>query len=125
MLPFPHLGELGSATMPLMLVIGVGSIMPLVIDPLKGWHRSLLLGIAGLLALRYMLWRATETLAPFELGFDMIGSWLLFGLEALSILGSLSAFLILSRYELRRQEAAAPWGRVGAGGTGGTRTAAA
>ena len=110
MLPFPHLGEIGSATMHLVLVIGVGSIMPLVIDPLKGWHRSLLLGIAGILALRYMWWRATETLAPFELGFNMIGSRLLFGLEALSIFGSLSAFLILSRYKLRSEEADANLG---------------
>jgi cellulose synthase (UDP-forming) len=110
MLPFPHLGELGSATMHLLLVIGVGSLMPMIIDPLKWWHRSLLLGIACLLALRYMWWRATETLAPFELGFDMIASRLLFGLEALSVLGSLSAFLILSRYKVRSKEADAKLG---------------
>lgn len=91
--------------MHLILVIGIGSIMPLVIDPLNRWHRSLLLVIAGFLALRYVWWRATETLAPFELSFDMVGSWLLFGIEGLSILGSLSAFTILSRYKSRSEEA--------------------
>lgn len=105
MLPFPHLGELGSASMHLLLVIGVASLMPLVIDPRRVLHRSLLLGIAGILALRYVWWRATETLAPLEFSFDMVGSWLLFGLEALSVLGSLSAFLILTRYKQRSEEA--------------------
>lgn len=105
MLPFPHLGELGSAAMHLLLVIGVGSLMPFVIDSRRPRHRALLLGIAGLLALRYMWWRATQTLAPAELSFDMVGSWLLFALEAFSVLGSLSAFVILSRYKLRSKEA--------------------
>ena len=105
MLPFPHLGELGSATMHLLLVIGVGSLVPLMVDPQRRWHRAVLLGVAGILALRYMWWRATQTLAPADFSLDMIGSWLLFGLEAFSVLGSLSAFLILSRYKLRSKEA--------------------
>ncbi|WP_323763503.1 glycosyltransferase [Marinovum sp.] len=114
MLPFPHLGELGSSATHLMLVIGVASVMPLVIDPKRRWHRSLLLGVAALLALRYMWWRATETLAPPELSFSMIGSWLLFALEALSIVSSLSAFLILSHFKLRSEEADAHAGWWGA-----------
>ncbi|MFC6762849.1 glycosyltransferase [Sulfitobacter porphyrae] len=105
MLPFPHLGELGSTTMHLLLVIGLASLMPLIIDPQKGLHRSLLLGVAALLAVRYIWWRATNTLAAPEFSFDMIGSWLLFGLEVLSIVGSLSAFLILSRFKQRSKEA--------------------
>ena len=105
MLPFPHLGELGSATMHLMLVIGVGTLMPLFIDPKRRLHRSLLLGVAGILALRYLWWRGTETLAPPALSFDMVASWLLFLLEALSVIGSLSAFLILSRFKTRSGEA--------------------
>jgi len=105
MLPFPHLGELGSATMHLMLVIGVGTLMPLFIDPKRRLHRSLLLGVAGILALRYLWWRGTETLAPPASSFDMVASWLLFLLEALSVIGSLSAFLILSRFKTRSGEA--------------------
>lgn len=105
MLPFPHLGELGSASVHLLLVIGMAGVLSVLIDPMRNLHRSLLLGIAALLALRYTWWRATETLAPPGWTFDTIASWLLFALEALSILGSLSAFLILSRVKLRSDEA--------------------
>lgn len=105
MLPFPHLGELGSAAMHLLLVIGIGSLMPLIIDPRRNSHRSVLLCVAAILALRYVWWRGTETLAPIELSVDMIGSWMLFGLEVFSVVGSLSAFLILTRYKQRSQEA--------------------
>jgi len=105
MLSFPHLGELESASVHLLLVIGMAGVLSALIDPMRNLHRSLLLGIAALLALRYTWWRATETLAPPGWTFDTIASWLLFALEALSILGSLSAFLILSRVKLRTQEA--------------------
>ncbi|EIE48728.1 Curdlan synthase [Salipiger aestuarii] len=105
MLPFPHLDELGSATMHLLLVIGMAGLLPNLIDTKRTLHRSLLLGVAAILALRYTWWRATETLAPLGFSFDAIASWLLFTLEALSIVGSLSAFLILSRVKLRSDEA--------------------
>ncbi|MBI6630820.1 glycosyltransferase [Pontibaca salina] len=105
MIPFPHLGELGSATMHLLLVIGVAGLLPTLIDPKRTLHRSLLLGVAALLALRYGWWRATETLAPLAFSFDTVASWLLFALEAFAIAGSLSAFLILSRVKLRSDEA--------------------
>jgi cellulose synthase (UDP-forming) len=115
MLPFPHFGELGSAAMHVLLVIGAGSLMPLVVDPRRRLHRTLLLSVAGLLALRYMWWRATETLAPADFSLDMFGSWLLFTLEALSVVSSLSAFLILTRFKQRSKEADAHagwWGEA-------------
>lgn len=105
MLPFPHLGELGSATMLLLLIIGIAGLLPSIIDTKRTLHRSLLFGVAALLALRYACWRATETLAPIGLTLDAVASWLLFALEVLSIIGSLSAFLILSRSKVRSKEA--------------------
>ncbi|MEQ6248114.1 glycosyltransferase [Sulfitobacter sp. HNIBRBA3233] len=113
MLPFPHLGELGSVSMHLVLVIGVAGLLPALIDVSRTLHRSILLGVAALLALRYAWWRATETIAPFGFNLDTLGSWMLLGLELFSIVGSLSAFLILSRVKRRSGEAdayASWWG---------------
>ncbi|WP_233499380.1 glycosyltransferase [Pararhodobacter sp. CCB-MM2] len=105
MLPFPHLTELGSAIVQVLLVIGIAGLLPVLMDKRRTLHRALLLGVAALLALRYIWWRATETLAPAGLTLDALASWSLFGLEALSMIGSLSAFLILSRVSLRSAEA--------------------
>ncbi|PFG63010.1 cellulose synthase (UDP-forming) [Thioclava sp. ES.031] len=102
---YPQLGELGSAAMQLILVVGITAILPSFVKPRRNWHRAVLLGISAVLALRYIWWRATETLAPPGLTLDALASWSLFGLEAFTMIGSLSAFLVLSRIKLRSEEA--------------------
>ncbi|MAQ38850.1 MULTISPECIES: glycosyltransferase [Thioclava] len=102
---YPQLGELGSAAMQLILVVGITAILPSFVKPRRNWHRAVLLGISAVLALRYIWWRATETLAPPGLTLDALASWSLYALEVFTMIGSLSAFLVLSRIKLRSEEA--------------------
>jgi cellulose synthase (UDP-forming) len=110
MLPGIYLSEFQSSLVTVAVVAGAGLILPYVVDPTKRLHRSVLLGIAFLLALRYAWWRATETLAPWGLTADMAASWSLFALEFQALVGSLSAYLILSRVRHRSAEADAHLG---------------
>lgn len=105
MIPYPQLGEIGSAAVQLILVVGFMVMARGFMDPKRNLHRSVLLGVSALLALRYIWWRATQTLAPPGLTLDVAASWSLFALEALTMIGSLSAFLILSRTKARSEEA--------------------
>ncbi len=102
---YPQLGELGSAAMQLILVVGITAILPSVVNSRRNWHRAVLMGISAVLALRYIWWRGTETLVPPGLTLDALASWSLFGLEALTMIASLSGFLVLSRIKLRSEEA--------------------
>lgn len=110
MLPGIYLSDLQSSFVSVAVVAGAGLILPFVVDPSRGLHRALLLAIAVLLALRYAWWRATETLAPWGLTADMAASWSLFALELLALVGSLSAYLILSRVRHRTAEVDANMG---------------
>ena len=105
MLAFPRLGELGSSTVQLLLIAGVAILLPMVIDSRNNRHRSVLFAIAFVLALRYAWWRGTETLAPMGLTIDCVASWTLYGLEMAALIGSLSAFVIMSRLTMRSDEA--------------------
>ncbi|AQS47967.1 MULTISPECIES: glycosyltransferase [Thioclava] len=102
---YPQLGELGSAAMQLILVVGITAILPSFVNTRRNWHRAVLLGISAVLALRYIWWRGTETLAPPGLTLDALASWSLYALEGLTMIGSLSAFLVLSRIKLRSEDA--------------------
>ena len=102
-----YLSEIESSLVHLALAAGIALLLPLVVNPQRTLHRAILLGIAALLALRYVWWRATETIAPFGLTADWAASWSLLGLEAAAIAGSLSAFLILTRTRDRSAEATA------------------
>ncbi|SER48820.1 cellulose synthase (UDP-forming) [Tranquillimonas rosea] len=113
-MPFPNLSELGSAWLLVLLVAGIGLILPSIIDRRRNLHRGLLFAVAFLLGLRYALWRATETLAPAGLTLDFLASGSLFLLEMLSLIGSFSAFIIMSRLRLRSEEADANSGWWGA-----------
>ena len=107
MLPFPHLGELGSSALHLLLIAGAALVLPSVIDRQNTWHRVFLFVIAVGLAIRYAWWRITETVAPFGLTLDWAASWSLLALEMLALVGSLSAFVIMSRVLNRSAEATA------------------
>lgn len=102
---FPHVGALESALAQLLLVVGICLLLPLIVDPRRNLHRAVILGVSMALALRYAWWRATETLAPAGLTWDMAASWSLFAIEILTLLGTFSSFLIMSRIRHRQDEA--------------------
>lgn len=111
---FLYLGELGSSSVHLLLVLGIGLILPSWVDVLNNRHRGILMLVTFLLALRYIWWRGTETLAPVGLTVDMMASWSLFGFELLAMLGSISAMVVMTRIRLRSDEATAHagwWGK--------------
>lgn len=102
-----YLGDIESSLIRVMLVLGIAIILPLLFDKQNHWHRGTIFAVAGVLALRYLWWRATETVAPADLTWDCLASWSLLGLEALSIVSSLSSFVIMSRIRHRGDEATA------------------
>ena len=114
MLDFPLLSELGSSTAHLLLALGIGMTLPFWVDMRNNLHRGILMGCSFLLALRYIWWRATETLVPAGWSLDMLASWSLFGFELLALLSAFSSYVIMSRITLRSEEAdrhAGWWGR--------------
>ncbi|MBB1492841.1 glycosyltransferase [Paracoccus sp. MC1854] len=114
MIYFPHLSELGSAVLPLLLVVGATLLLSLFVRPTNNLHRTLIFAVSIVLALRYVWWRATETLAPLGLTWDMAASWSLFVIEMMALVGSLSSFVLMSRVKLRSVEAdehAGWWGK--------------
>ncbi|WP_353472718.1 glycosyltransferase [Salipiger sp. H15] len=104
MAPFPHIGELGSSGTYLLLVAGIGLVLPVIVDPNRTRDRAILFAIAFVLAARYAWWRGAETLAPLGFTLEAALSYLLYGLELLTLIGSLSAFVILARFRDRRDE---------------------
>lgn len=105
-----YLGELGSSAVHLELVLGMAVVLPVVVNPDRMWHRAFLFVVAGCLALRYAHWRLTETLAPPGFTIDVLASWSLFFFEMAALLGSISAFVIMSRSRQRSDEASAHLG---------------
>ncbi|SFE93693.1 glycosyltransferase [Roseivivax sediminis] len=105
MFHYPHVGELGSAYFQVVLVAGVAMVLPFVVDRSNAWHRGILFVVAIALALRYAFWRVTETLAPVGLTVDFAASAALLTLEMVSLVGSLSAFVIMMRVRDRTPEA--------------------
>ena len=101
------LSEIESSLIRIFLILGVAIILPLVFDKQDRLHRSAIFAIAGVLALRYLWWRASDTIAPAGVTWDCLASWSLLGLETLSIVSSLSSFVILSRVRHRGEEATA------------------
>jgi cellulose synthase (UDP-forming) len=97
-----YLNESGSSVVQVVLVLAVGMVIPLVLSRTVWWHRALLFAVGGVLTVRYIWWRATDTIAPFGLTWDCLASWSFLLVEAGAALSSLSAFLILSRTKDRR-----------------------
>ncbi len=111
---YPYLSEIGSSQTQLMLIVGVALLLPFVFNRESTLHRSLLFGIAGLLGLRYLTWRALFTIAPFGLTLDCLASWSLLGFEVAAMLSSFSTFALMSRTRNRSAEADANLGWWGA-----------
>jgi cellulose synthase (UDP-forming) len=80
------------------------TILPLL-SPSRWYWRALLLGGAAVLSWRYVVWRFTDTLAPLDWTADALFSWGFASLEALTVLSSSMAFIILSRVKERTPEA--------------------
>ncbi|MGY3533184.1 MULTISPECIES: glycosyltransferase family 2 protein [Bradyrhizobium] len=80
------------------------TVFPLL-NPMKWYWRTLVLGTAALLSWRYTTWRFSETLAPLDWTADALFSWGFAVLEALTVLSSTIAFFILSRVKDRTAEA--------------------
>ena len=105
MLGFPPLSELGSSAAHLLLALGIGMTLPYWVDIRNTLHRTILMGGSFLLALRYIWWRGTDTLAPAGLNLDALASYSLFGFELLAMLSAFSSYVIMSRIKLRSEEA--------------------
>lgn len=100
-----YLGETASSIVDLMLVLELVLLIPGLADPSKTAHRAALLGVSIILALRYLWWRMTETIAPLGLTWDWAASWSLLCLEIAAVRESISAFVVLSRTKDRSPEA--------------------
>ncbi|WP_170134899.1 glycosyltransferase [Acuticoccus kandeliae] len=100
-----YLTAFESSLVHLALVVGLAILLPALLSRNNNTHRTIIFAVAGILALRYVWWRATETLAPFEFSIDCLASWSFFAIEAGAVLSSLSAFTILSRVRHRHVEA--------------------
>jgi cellulose synthase (UDP-forming) len=100
-----YLSEIESSLARVLLVVGIALVLPFVFKRHKNWHRGAIFAVAGIAALRYLWWRATETIAPFGMTWDCAASWSLLGLERLSLIRSLSSFVILFRTRDRSDEA--------------------
>lgn len=99
------LNETQSSAMQVLLVAGLALILPGMVDRKSTLHRSLLMGVAILLALRYAWWRLTATLAPAGFTVDFLVSGSLFALELATLVSSISANLLMSRFRDRCDEA--------------------
>ena len=104
---FLYLSAIESSLVRLALVLGIAILLPLVFDRDRTWHRAAVFSVAGVLSLRYLWWRATETVAPAGLTLDCLASWSLLGIETAAIASALSSFAILSRVRHRSAEATA------------------
>ena len=107
MIALPLLSETQSALVELGAVSAAAWVATTVFDRKKTFHRAVLFGIAFVLAGRYMFWRITDTVAAPGWTFDFLASWSLLLFEAAALIGSLSAFVMLSRTRDRSAEATA------------------
>ncbi|MBD8067168.1 glycosyltransferase [Devosia sp. PTR5] len=99
------------AWMPSLLVIGIGLGIAPLLPRSNGWMRLAMMLVAGFFSLRYLTWRVTETIAPPGFTLDAFVSWSFAFIEAMTIVSSISAFLVLSRHRSRSADADAnlPW----------------
>ncbi|MEM1344175.1 MAG: glycosyltransferase [Pseudomonadota bacterium] len=99
------LGPVGHALVMLVATLVVVMALAAVLDRTRNAHRALLLTLSSILGLRYLYWRATETLPPADGSIDMVAGLVFFVLEATAMASALSANLMLSRVCERSSEA--------------------
>lgn len=92
-----YLSELQSSIAHILLALGLGLVLSSLLKPQNRLHRTLLFAVGMMLAVRYIWWRGTQTLAPLDFTLDCLFSWSFFALETASVLSSLSAFTIMTR----------------------------
>lgn len=92
-----YLSELQSSIAHILLALGLGLVLSSLLKPQNRLHRTLLFAVGMILAVRYIWWRGTQTLAPLDFTLDCLFSWSFFALETASVLSSLSAFTIMTR----------------------------
>lgn len=105
MLPIPYLDPLASSFLQVLGIFGLSLLLTGIVRPERTLHRVLLYSGVWIFALRYVWWRATETLAPAGLTLDALASWSFFGIELLTIVSSISASVIMCRTRNRSGEA--------------------
>lgn len=103
----PLLSETQSGLVEPCAVIAAAFLATTLMKRQVTWHRFVLFGVALVLAGRYIWWRAADTLAPPGLTVDFLASGSLFLFEAAALVGSLSAFVMLTRTHDRSPEATA------------------
>ncbi|MBW8635828.1 glycosyltransferase [Hoeflea sp. WL0058] len=101
---FIYLSHIQSSFLLLLLPVAAAFIVPSFARYDNNWHRALLLSISAVLSLRYAWWRGAETLAPLGLTWDCAASWSLYFLEILTIIATLSSYMIMSRTRNRSGE---------------------
>lgn len=89
----------------LAVVAGLALLLLPHAAPKVGWIRVLLLSLTILLGWRYMLWRITETVPTDGRTMDLVAGWTFVAIEALSLVSSTLAHLLLMRRKERHEEA--------------------
>jgi cellulose synthase (UDP-forming) len=93
------------ALAPSILLLGIGVAVAPMFPRTFAPARVAMAILAIFFSLRYLAWRASETLAPPGWTLDALVSWSFFCFEAGSIISGISAFIILCRYRSRSADA--------------------
>ena len=88
----------------ILLAVGGLLLVSSLLSPRHNRHRTLVFGVALLLALRYLYWRAAHTLPPPGWTAEFLASSGFLALEITAALGSLSSFVLLCRTRERSAE---------------------
>lgn len=101
----PLLSPFFSAFAGAAIIIGLRlAVLPLL-DSKKWYWRVLVLGGSIVLSWRYVAWRFTETIEPFEWTTNAVFGWGFAILESMTVLSASIAFVILMRVKDRSAEA--------------------
>lgn len=101
-LDFLHLSALQASLALFFFFLGCAFFVPFLFEPRNSAHRFILISISIVLALRYIWWRASETVPATGAGY-LLGILFLL-MEAAALVSSLSAAFILIRYRDRSRE---------------------
>ncbi|MFN4128595.1 MAG: glycosyltransferase [Paracoccaceae bacterium] len=105
----PYLSDVQSALVLVLLVWALTFVVKNHAIATNNLHRGLIFAVSAALGLRYILWRATETVAPLGFTVDAVASWSFLAIEALAMAGSFSSFLMMSRTKDRAEEVETHW----------------